>query len=337
MVGPSQNSINREAEHMVRNMKTASKGKDHAVIGVLRSEAIAHVNNGLKLASWKKLFGKKQEDYPLLVTSVEELQKAIETIRKKFRHCEVLTILVSTQVDVLYRFVVGSRCQTLQIFRCGSDTNRSGRLLIAGDSTFNRISIDEWQGEERNGRRLLLGDGVGMTVNSRWRSSVASSVYNLNQEQQEELKAHLEAMRDGKMHKKWWKQWKGPVAAILGLMTTTGKIVMGLKVSAGGAYVSFNCAAFSLQAGGGLFKTCTVATVMGPAVLLGVGVAAAVYFIPWGDLISWIGSLVSYLSSTIWRLWEGFLSWWNQWQEDIRIWWSQQQAAQISRRGSRPM
>ena len=55
---PSQDSINREAEYMVRNMKKAFKGKDRAVIGVLRSEAIAHVEDGLKPALWKRMFGK---------------------------------------------------------------------------------------------------------------------------------------------------------------------------------------------------------------------------------------------------------------------------------------
>lgn len=280
------------------------------------------------------------EDYPLLVTTVEDLQGAIETIQKEFRHCKVLTILVSVYIDALYPFAVGSRIQTLQIFRCGPDKDRNGRLLIAGTSTFNKISLDKWQEEERNGRKLLVGTGVGVRVDSKWRSSAASSAFDLNKEQQGELKAHLEAMQRGKMHRNWWKKWKGPVAAILGLVTTTSKIVVGLKVAAGGAFVNFNCAAFSLQAGIVGLKASTVLTVMGPAVLLGVGVAAAVYFIPWGDLISWIGSLISRVSSWIVRLWEGFLSWWSQWQEDIQTWWRQKQVdhvAQSSRRGSRPM
>jgi hypothetical protein len=58
IVGPSQNSTNREAESMVRNMKKAFKGKDQAVIGVVRPEAMAHVEDGLKPALWKRLFGK---------------------------------------------------------------------------------------------------------------------------------------------------------------------------------------------------------------------------------------------------------------------------------------
>ncbi|KAH8756796.1 hypothetical protein F5882DRAFT_523844 [Hyaloscypha sp. PMI_1271] len=330
IVGPSQNSINRAAAYMVRNMKKAFKGKNQAVIGVLRSEAMAHVEDGLKPALWKRLlFGKKLEDYPLLVTTVEDLQEAIETIRKEFRHCKVLTILVSAQVDALYPFAVGSWIQTLQIFRCGPDTDRNGRLLIAGDSTFNKISLDKWQEEERNGRKLLVGDGVGVRVDSKWRSSAASSAFNLNKEQQEELKAHLEAMRKGKMHRNWWKKWKGPVAAILGLVTTTGKIAVSLKVAAGGAFVNFNCAAFSLQAGVVGLKASAVTTAVGSAFLLGVGVAAAVYFIPWGDLISWIGSLISRISSWIVRLWEDIQTWWRQRQAD--------HAARSLKRGSRPM
>lgn len=58
IVGPSRNSINREAEHMVGHMKKALKLKDQAVIGVLRSEAMGHVEDGLKPAWWKRLFGK---------------------------------------------------------------------------------------------------------------------------------------------------------------------------------------------------------------------------------------------------------------------------------------
>jgi len=257
------------------------------------------------------------KDYPLLVTTVEQLQDVVETIRKKFKHCKVLTILVSAEIDALYPFNVGSRIQTLRIFRCSSDEFRDGVLLIPGNSTFNRISLGRWQEKARNRHKLLLGTNVGVKVDSNWHAPAASS-NELTEDQKEALKTYLEAMQKGGKHKKWWNEWKGPVAAILGLVVTTGQIAMDLKVAAGGAFVSFECAAFSLQTGAAWFQASTVTTVMGPAVLLGVGVAAAVYFIPWGDLISWIRGLVSSLSSWFVSLWGEFLSWLSKCQEEIQ-------------------
>jgi hypothetical protein len=168
-----------------------------------------------------------------------------------------------------------------------------------------------------------------MGVDPKWRSSAANGAINLDRDQQAELKSHLQTMRKGNMHRNWWKRWRGPIAAILGIVTTTGKIAVGLKVAAGGAFVDFNCAAFSLKAGIAGLKASSVMTVAGPAVLLGVGVAAAVYFIPWDDVISWIGILFSRFCSWIMRLWEDFQTWWHQGQVD--------RTARSSKKRSRPM
>lgn len=208
-----------------------------------------------------------------------------------------------------------------------------GALLLDGCSIFNRVRLNEWQQDERSDRQLWIGQGVGIGVNSNWRSSAANSTLNLNRDEEAELRDHIEAMNQVNKTGKWWKQWKGHIAAILGLVTTTAKIAVGLKVAAGGAFVDFNCAAFSLKAGMAGLKATSVMTVAGPAVLLGVGVAAAVYFIPWDDFVSWVESLFSRLCRWIVGVWEAFQTWFNQW-------WNQKQndrAARPPNMGSRPM
>lgn len=58
IMAPSRESINSEVEDMALNMRKVFKEYEQAVIGVVRSEAVAHVKNRLKLAWWKRVLGK---------------------------------------------------------------------------------------------------------------------------------------------------------------------------------------------------------------------------------------------------------------------------------------
>jgi hypothetical protein len=60
IVEPSRNSIRREVELMIEAMKKASVGKDQAVIGVVRPDALALLEQKCKPAWYKRLIGKSE-------------------------------------------------------------------------------------------------------------------------------------------------------------------------------------------------------------------------------------------------------------------------------------
>jgi uncharacterized membrane protein YedE/YeeE len=78
----------------------------------------------------------------------------------------------------------------------------------------------------------------------------------------------------------WWKQWKGPVAVIIGLLVGTGTYLAGFKVSAGGVCISLKVGPASLQLGSAAVKASGVIAAIGPSILLRADAATVVYFMP---------------------------------------------------------
>ena len=107
----------------------------------------------------------------------------------------------------------------------------------------------------------------------------------------------------------WWKKWRGPLASILGVLAGSAGFAGAVTAAAAGAYVSFVWDSMSLKAGA-VAGTVTGAA-CGGAVLLGAGVAAAVYFMPWGSVFGVLRSALSWLWAKVVSLWERFESWWS--------------------------
>lgn len=68
-----------------------------------------------------------------------------------------------------------------------------------------------------------------------------------------------------------------------------------MHLSAKGAYVAFRFGSTFVQAGAGALDFSASAAFVGPPILLGVGVAAAVYFIPWDRLLKLLGGLLRFI------------------------------------------
>ena len=82
-------------------------------------------------------------------------------------------------------------------------------------------------------------------------------------------------------------------SSILGVLAGGAGFAGAVTTAAAGAYVNFAWGSMSLKAGT-VVGTVTGAA-CGGAVLLGGGVAAAVYFIPWGSVFSVLRSALSWL------------------------------------------
>ncbi|ORY59254.1 uncharacterized protein BCR38DRAFT_412955 [Pseudomassariella vexata] len=139
---------------------------------------------------------------------------------------------------------------TLKMLRCGGGKDAYGQLVIKGSSTFYNVRLGEWQSDLQKHTKLYLGKAV----------HIQHIQFNLS-------------------------QWKDFVPGIFGVAVTGAKLAIAMKASACCLIVNFIFGAIALKAGWFSVQASTIATATGPAVPLGVGFAATVYFIPWGDLL----------------------------------------------------
>ena len=99
---------------------------------------------------------------------------------------------------------------------------------------------------------------------------------------------------------------KGTVATILTLVIGTYKSVTGMKTELGGIDVKYAFGLSAAELGMAGAKITSVATAAGPAIVLGVVAAAAVYFIPWDVVFDYLKTGLSWLWDKICKLWERF-------------------------------
>ena len=170
--------------------------------------------------------------------------------------------------------------------------------------------MDTWQEKERKDNKLYVGSGVGIEYElaqiRSWRGTQGS---NISYTDQESLRSHVRGMNGAEMKGNWWREWRGTVATILGLVVSAGTLVINLKATAGGIFVEYKLGIMSVKVAAGAVKTSALVTAAGPAVLLGAGVAAAVYFVPWDKVFSWMKSFFSRIWDWICDLCEKFANW----------------------------
>ncbi|KAH9207415.1 hypothetical protein DL95DRAFT_450347 [Leptodontidium sp. 2 PMI_412] len=313
MEGPSE-SVPDEANNVYKVIKKLRGGMQVAIIAIVRPEALEFLEKRCQLPWWKRPW---RVNSTILVTTDDGLRGTIRRLRKypQYAQYNKLVILASHQIEFI-SYKVSGRFHTLVIHRCESHQQAglsSGVLFIDGASTFNRVRMDRW-GDVPPTRELKLEGRIAFRVDANWSNSGAGfrSNYPLSSSGQRQVATHLSDMEMAYKRGEWWQDWKGAIAGILGLVTAGSKFAMGLDATAKGMFVQFQWGGMSLKAASASSKLATMATGAGPAVVLGVGVAAAVYFIPWVDMFNWLEENVfSRFRSWFAALWEHFRSWLN--------------------------
>jgi hypothetical protein len=222
-----------------------------------------------------------------------------------------LSIVTSGEIEDL-GFHVGSEVRQLKLYHCGYGANAHNDLLINGASTFGHIRLDEWEGVKAKRRpgQIWLHPGVAIAADPRrpmWAGIRRS--FTGSEEDKEVLRSHFSSMEEAKMGDRWWKKWRGPLAAILGILAGGAMFAGAVTAAAAGAYVNFAWGSLSFKAGAAAATVTGAAC--GSAILLGSGVAAAVYFIPWESIFDMLRSALSWLWNKVVSLWERFRSWWD--------------------------
>ncbi|KAK1960082.1 hypothetical protein LY78DRAFT_741352 [Colletotrichum sublineola] len=205
-----------------------------------------------------------------------------------YDECQELVIVVSGHFDSI-EFHVPRHIRMLMVLRCGFGSNFNGQLCISGDSTFGNTELQEWQYKQDKGM-LFLGRSVGISIDpagEQWTNASQSFRRDFTESEKRRLERQFDKMRNKTVHGEWWQEWRGRVASIMGILSGGAKLVGSIQASTGGAFFHLPYGMFSLKAGAAYAEGAVIASATVPAILVGVGVAAAVYFMPWEKLFGW--------------------------------------------------
>ncbi|KAJ0333632.1 hypothetical protein COL922a_010812 [Colletotrichum nupharicola] len=245
------------------------------------------------------------EATPMLFTTAQGLQDTIATIKTRSKH-HILNLLVSPEVDEIW-FHVPSHFNQLKVLRCAAEGTK-GKLYVDGSSTYNNVRLDKWQAHRHKRHALLLGHERGVRIRLADIANIPNWARCRNQfteSEQAELRQHFDTL-SGKTR---WNDVRGVVSAIVGLAIGTVKLKIATNAAVGGVYVKYAFGFHALELGAAGAKAATVVTAAGPAVVMGVTAAAAVYFIPWESLMDWLKGALSFLWGKVCPFWERFKDW----------------------------
>ncbi|KAK8042915.1 hypothetical protein PG994_013398 [Apiospora phragmitis] len=330
-----QSQQRMELTSLKRIIKEDRTDKARAIIAVVNPSAVPELERklqGSKLKFWR---GKTT----VKITNPRSLQSTIELVQSDKSAPRHLTLLVGQDLDTI-DFKVSANMKSLSIFR-HEDSNLGpppGTLLISGSSTYAKTRLDQWQAKQHQSHAVYLGRGVGIRIES---DVLNDPAFNnggpMNRDLQVQQPAadpsagrklvyelfnslhhtpdddHLcydergntqMAMRP---ERPWWEKWEKPIGHIIGILTGA-KNAQSMRATAGGLFVEYHFGAAALSIGAaGLPQAITLAA--GPAAMLGVGAAAAAYFVPWDAVFKWLWGVIRKMFQSFLAVWERLMRW----------------------------
>ncbi|KAG4429233.1 hypothetical protein IFR05_015282 [Cadophora sp. M221] len=312
--GPSESGQD-EANSVYKVIKQLRGDTQVAIIAIVRPGALKFLEKKCRVSFWRKWL---RDNSTILCTRDSDLDgtmKKLEEYRDNQASCYTkLVILASRQIEII-SFKVSGQFRTLVIRRCEIHQQTdpsSGLLLINGASTFSGVRMDRWNARSRS-RKFKPEGNIAFQVGTNWSNLGAGfrpSPNSFPPSYQSAMETQFNRMATADKRGEWWQDWKAAIAGILGLMAGGSKFVMGLDATAKGMFVQFQWGGMIFKAASASSKFSMATAGAGPAVVLGVGVAAAVYFIPWAEMLNWLQENVfSRFRTWLASLWERFRSW----------------------------
>jgi hypothetical protein len=244
------------------------------------------------------------------ITTRQNVQQAIDKLPRNGENTK-LVILASDRIrNISCRISRTLGFHSLTILRSGVVTDNSETsqppLLISGRSKFNGIRFDEWEEEDR-ASSLVLGPNIRIKINVNGRSTWTQAYRNTDRP--EHLDAATKHVTEiSRRPGQDWEDWRGIVSAVMGVAVGAGTFVLRMTAAAAGVFVQYKFGAFTFTAGAGL-ASATVITALGTGTLLGVGGAAAVYFIPWVELSTFVETFIQNFWSRVVGFWTAICNW----------------------------
>lgn len=262
------------------------------------------------------------EKSTLCITTPQHLQREIDSTASDGQVQE-LFILVSRQVDLPeLKFDVPAGVDNLYIIRCTSprprttttvtDTPHTNKLILNGSSTFSGVRLDEWQAKRVADHNLILGPGVVIQLSMGIPWTARDALGSISKKQREEVTKHFREMCEAKYEgAPQWDKWKGPVNRLLDVAAGSATATQVVECYANGIVVQAAAKLTDFGVEGLLKVSAGLLCVSGPGqiALAGVGVAAAVYFVPWDTVWGWFRAAFGALLSWLLRAWENLKSW----------------------------
>jgi hypothetical protein len=243
----------------------------------------------------------------IIVTTAERLQTKIDEVCRTTSH-KNMSFLVSPKLTEI-SFDVPSKIRKLRIIRCGRGLRRfrNGNLTIPADSTFCGVRLDSWENRNKFLGYELCMPGVSVRLDLRGYTPSSVSTSRLSTQDTARIGEELDEIvtSPGIERLSWWEQWKGSISIIIGLLAGAGTVCASLKVSAGGIYVEHW---LGLKIFAGYFHASAAMSIAAPAAAVAVGTAAIIYFVPWSDLFSWLGKMLSRFWGLVQQAWYYLLS-----------------------------
>lgn len=208
--------------------------------------------------------------------------------------------------------------ENLYIIRCTSQEKRTGdtpnnnKLIVNGSSTFCGIRLDEWQAKRVDEHNLILGPGVIIQLSMGIPWTAGDALGAISKKQREDVTKHFrdmcEAKYDGAPE---WDKWRGPVNKLLDVAAGSASATQVVECYANGIAVQAATKLVEFGVDGVLRVSAGLLCVSGPGQLAvaGVGVAAAIYFVPWDTVWAWFRAAFGALLIWLLRAWENFKSW----------------------------
>ncbi|KAL7934121.1 hypothetical protein V8C35DRAFT_280428 [Trichoderma chlorosporum] len=298
-------NLNREIGCLVNYVKQLEFDPNTFVIIVCRHGAIEGLTNKLNHKRQEQAL-KRVKNVDIRATDDIRLSAVIAAAENSGLY-DNLVIIASGFVSHLY-FDVGSRILDLKIYRCSTNYNADEYLYIDGFSTFHGQSIRSWEGMYHEAK-FWLGPGVVLDLGSHiGQLAQLSGASVMSDFDRDKLRAYIEKMDGVKMEGSWWDDFRAPISAIVGILTSTAKLASTgfVKMSSGGMFVQYKFVGYAIS-------TATAASMSvasaGNALLVAPGVAAAIYFIPWASIFGWLNTVISWFQVGIRKIWEKVKDW----------------------------
>ncbi|KAF6814918.1 hypothetical protein CSOJ01_03748 [Colletotrichum sojae] len=299
-------SREKYSETSKKKAKRPTEARNMTFVAVCSRQSVSSLSE-----EWRNLGRKWYQLLRIIVTADVGLQSILNDLEDD-EYCHELVLVVSGNLSRI-EFHVPSNISILIVLRCSLYHRDEGRLFVDGHSTFRETELQDWAAMDHKKRSMFFEPDTVVTVDPRskaWQQSTESLRRNLNPHEKENIRCRVDEMKATRMEGgNWWDKWSGSLAAILGILAGGSKLVAQASAAVGGTLVEFNCGLFSLKVAKASAGISGIATAAGPVVLIGVGVAAAIYFIPWEGLFEWLGKIVSWLPGGFATIWEMFKSW----------------------------
>ncbi|KAK4243782.1 hypothetical protein C7999DRAFT_35889 [Corynascus novoguineensis] len=313
---PTRRSIELEIDAVFRNLQFERSTSQTVLIAVVRPESSDDLGGICDSAPWNRW--KFWRGKPLvIVTTPENLRNTLRRIRRNKNYLNMTVVVSGAIGEISLR--VHSGIRVLKVVHADfDDADCSDYLFVNGASTLAGVRLDEWGTVTKESHKgllkkhaVLLGKHVKIRVNPGNHPAWAKSASNVSEPDQEKLRRHFDTVKNYSKGGVTWKDCRAAVSTIAGIAVGTTKLVVGLKGMAGGIAFQLQTPLWGVKFAAFGLKASAVASVAGPAVLLGAATAVGVYIIPWESWWDWLKGFVA-------RVWEWTVDLWGRFCSLVR-------------------